>query len=1063
MTTVGNVMILASAGSGKTYALTNRFVRLLALGAKPDRIVALTFTRKAAGEFFDEILKKLAHAASDLSYAKQLAAEIEHPGLEADRFLGMLRAVVDAMHRLQLGTFDGFFARIARNFPLELGLSGEFEILQEHAAKVERTRVLRRMFERAGELGEGQREFIEAFKRATFGIDEKRLGAQLDAFLDQHQEIFLAAPEHDFWGNAGRIWPDGSRWSISCADTAAPVRVLRAWLSGANILEKQRTRWEEFLHSWSQWSPGVVPDRALVYVLEKTLAVWNDVERGCAVLEFDRKKQALTPEACAALAELTQHVMVKEIARRMEATRGIHAVLRGYEAVYHDVVRRAGKLTFGDVQRLLVPSENGPLPLSQNADDDRRLFIDFRLDAEIDHWLLDEFQDTSFGQWLVLRNLIDEALQDPTGQRSFFYVGDVKQAIYAWREGDPRLFREIFNHYNEVRPGTIEEQYLVKSWRSGPDVIATVNQVFGDAAVLRELFPGPASDAWNREWRAHESAKPQLRGQVALLHADDELERFATTSALLREIDPLKRGLSCAVLVQTNQIAARLADYLRQEANIAAMAESDLHVCIDNPLGRALLALVKAAAHPGDTVAAEHLGMTPLGSVLLAHGIDTPDRLTERILAEIHAEGFERSMGKWIHRLEATLAKDDAFSRERGRQFTAAAALFDATGSRSVVEFLRFMEAYTMRDVEAGAAVRVMTIHKAKGLGFDLVLLPDLEGMKLDCRREGLAVQKSSDRTVEWVLDLPGKLFHAQDDVLSSYVRSAEADACYEALSLLYVALTRAKHALYIVTKAPGKSTSRNFPKLLAETLGEATQEIAVGTLRFTGAYSAGRGDWYMDAQPRPPSAVPSPVVGGIDLAHAQRRIQMTARRPSREHHAELSGMRLFSLDQPRATEFGTAVHRLLAEIEWMEPDAGRLIADWQTRQLERGVVEQAAACVAAPAMADVWRKPPFGEVWRERAFEVVIDKDWITGIFDRVMVERDSAGQVVRAVVVDFKTDSVGPGEYEVAAARYAQQLDLYRRVVAVLTGAGIERISCWVIFTCAQKIVVVKPVVSE
>jgi ATP-dependent helicase/nuclease subunit A len=113
--------------------------------------------------------------------------------------------------------------------------------------------------------------------------------------------------------------------------------------------------------------------------------------------------------------------------------------------------------------------------------------------------------------------------------------------------------------------------------------------------------------------------------------------------------------------------------------------------------------------------------------------------------------------------------------------------------------------------------------------------------------------------------------------------------------------------------------------------------------------------------------------------------------------------------------------------------------------------------------MADVWRKPPAGEVWRERAFEVVIEQDWITGIFDRVIVERDSTGRVVRAVVVDFKTDSVEPGEYETVAARYVQQLELYRKVVAVLTEAGIERVECWAIFTRAQKIVVVKPVVSQ
>ena len=135
-----HVMILASAGSGKTYALTNRFVALLAAGARPERIVALTFTRKAAGEFFDEILNKLARAASDERFASQLARELELPQLEPVNFLQMLRAVVDAMPRLRLGTLDGFFGRIARAFPLELGLTGDFEVLQEHAAGVERRR-----------------------------------------------------------------------------------------------------------------------------------------------------------------------------------------------------------------------------------------------------------------------------------------------------------------------------------------------------------------------------------------------------------------------------------------------------------------------------------------------------------------------------------------------------------------------------------------------------------------------------------------------------------------------------------------------------------------------------------------------------------------------------------------------------------------------------------------------------------------------------------------------------------------------------------------------------------
>src|SRR5205823_1897861 len=103
-----------SAGAGKTYALTNRFVRLLAAGAAPERIVALTFTRKAAGEFFDEILKKLARAATEPEYARRLTDEIGATAAGPAEYLKMLRTVVDAMPRLQLGTLDGFFARVVR-------------------------------------------------------------------------------------------------------------------------------------------------------------------------------------------------------------------------------------------------------------------------------------------------------------------------------------------------------------------------------------------------------------------------------------------------------------------------------------------------------------------------------------------------------------------------------------------------------------------------------------------------------------------------------------------------------------------------------------------------------------------------------------------------------------------------------------------------------------------------------------------------------------------------------------------------------------------------------------
>ena len=264
MSRIGHVMILASAGSGKTYALTNRYVQLLAQGARPERIAALTFTRKAAGEFFDEILKKLADAAGDEAAAERLAREIATPGLRAADFLQLLRQVTESMHRLNLGTLDSFFARVVRAFPLELGLAGDFEVLQEHAARQERRRVLRRMFAHT-DGGTARSDFIEAFKRATFGTEEKRLGARLDAFLDEHAEVYLAAPDAAAWGRAERIWPQGCAWLAAAAPgpRAAATAGLRAALPWASFSEPQRVRWEDFFAALPDWSPGAFVQRVV--------------------------------------------------------------------------------------------------------------------------------------------------------------------------------------------------------------------------------------------------------------------------------------------------------------------------------------------------------------------------------------------------------------------------------------------------------------------------------------------------------------------------------------------------------------------------------------------------------------------------------------------------------------------------------------------------------------------------------------------------------------------------------------------------------------------------------
>lgn len=1046
------VMIRASAGTGKTFRLTNRFIALLAAGAAPERIVALTFTRKAAGEFFDSILGKLAAAAADEERAAALARELGRPELGAGDFLRLLRAMTDSLHRLRLGTLDSFFAQIAQAFPFELGLAGDFEVIEGHAAARERERVLRRLFAGGVSLDEAQHDFLEAFKLATFGTEEKQLARRMDKFLDEKYERYLEVPEPELWGVARQIWKNGQPW-LEEVKPATAVAALQRWLNGAEMADPQRERWSKFVAELAEWSVGAPWGTQMTFFMPKLLEAHEALAGGEVVLTIERKKQTLDAAGCAAALEVVRAVAGGELRKQLAMTQGLHAVLRRYDAIYAALVRRAGKLTFGDVTRLLRP-DVGARELSFASAEDGRLMLDYRLDASIDHWLLDEFQDTSRGQWSVLENLISEVVQDTEARRTFFCVGDVKQSIYGWREGDPTLMGDILRHYNgdEAAENPIATEPLDASWRSGPEVIAMVNAVFGAREVIAELFPEEAVRRWNREWRDHRTERADRSGQAAWLWAEDDEQRQATTLQLIREIAPLQRGLTCAVLTRSNRQATEIADYLRREGGVPAVAESDLCVATDHPLGAALLALVRAAAHPGDTFAWEHVRMTPLHAALAAEGAGEHAAAAVRVLTQIAEDGFERWAEYWV----ARLAPGDSFTQERARQFAAAAALFDQQGRRDPDEFVRFMEEYAVREPESAAVVRVMTIHKSKGLGFDVVILPELEGTKLAASPRGLALARDESHAAEWVLELPNSKLVEADPVLKRFAEKAASATCFEALSLLYVAMTRAKRAMYAIT-APvaAKSTSHNFPKLLAETLGAEERTLRIGAADFAGAWATGVGDWFAGIQGEAAGAA-EVNIAPVAAAAVPRRV---ARRPSADQVGSRNAAALFaSRSGAAALELGTAVHRLLAQVEWLGP--GRVeqwLETWRVQGAAPEVLRQVTTTLTVPELASVWSLPVSGpgdqaEVWRERAFEIVLDEVWLSGVFDRVVVRREASGRVTAATVYDFKTDTLTPGDESDlmrAVERHAAQLGIYRRVVACLTGLELHAVAAELVFT--------------
>ena len=147
-------LIRASAGTGKTYALTNRYLRLLQAGQHPDEILASTFTRKAAGEILGRVLLRLAQAATDDAKLAELQIALSHKSLTRRECLTLLARTTRQLHRLRIGTLDSFFAQLAGAFALEIGLPPGWRIAEEHEDAALRARAIEALLdnEDAGNL-----------------------------------------------------------------------------------------------------------------------------------------------------------------------------------------------------------------------------------------------------------------------------------------------------------------------------------------------------------------------------------------------------------------------------------------------------------------------------------------------------------------------------------------------------------------------------------------------------------------------------------------------------------------------------------------------------------------------------------------------------------------------------------------------------------------------------------------------------------------------------------------------------------------------------------------------
>ena len=169
---IKNEVISASAGTGKTFNLAVRYIKLLLAGVKPETIVALTFSRKAAGEIFDRIILLIGKWIEDKKAFENEALSFGIPTEGHGQLLPLLRGVLDSIHKLPIGTLDSFFVRIIKTFPFEFGLNGDFEMLDELMIQQAKEKVFKHILWKKSTDKQAD-SFLEEFKQATFGRNRR--------------------------------------------------------------------------------------------------------------------------------------------------------------------------------------------------------------------------------------------------------------------------------------------------------------------------------------------------------------------------------------------------------------------------------------------------------------------------------------------------------------------------------------------------------------------------------------------------------------------------------------------------------------------------------------------------------------------------------------------------------------------------------------------------------------------------------------------------------------------------------------------------------------------------
>ena len=1025
-------IVQAPAGSGKTGLLTQRFLRLLAGVAEPEQIVAITFTKKAAAEMRNRILDALRDAAGtpgkapgkksvsdpDFSPHETRTRELALAALARERALPPDQRwnLLANPQRLRIQTIDSFNAALTRQMPLLTRLGAQPAIVEDAREH----------------LLEAARLALEPHDDLVWAEAVRTLHAHLDGNLGRARQLIasmLMSRDQWIWhfaeGQQGLARAEleaalerAVRDELAAVATAFPADMLAAAMDLLQIAASNLATTDK---------AGSDTARALIHAAElaaggqapsadpATLPLWQGLShllltgggelrspKGVNVglgfpsdagnkahkqrLQGLLEGLAAEPDGGEAFAATLARVRILPPTRYADAHwRVLGAfveVLRHAFVLLEKVFQATGEVDFSEVSlRALRALRDGEMPTD----------LALALDHRIAHLLVDEFQDTSKNQLRLLERLT-EGWAEGDG-RTLFVVGDPMQSIYRFRKAEVSLFTQAMEKGIGSVPLTTLR--LTENFRSQERLVEWTNATFA------ALFPARADPANGAVPFAPATAShPPLDGPAVEVHplfdAEPALEA-AKVTALVQQALAQGHG-SVAILVAARAHLRAIMPALKQ-AGITPRV-TDIEPLGERPMVRDLVALTRALTHPGDRTAHLAVRRAPWCGHTLADLIaGRPAPRVDAVLAAARAKHRRLPLtrlvqGAWLALGGPSCARDaedlaDARAYfEFLREHDVAGDLDDPAALDELMEELHAPEA-----PDADPRVQVLTMHKAKGLEFDTVILP---GLQRTMRADETALLRWLDRpspeTPDGVDLLMAALAAAgaDRDPIYAYVGElSRQQRAAEQLRQLYVATTRPKQRLHLVGAATlGKDGVKRPP---SGSLLRAMWEVVAGAFESAAA-NAAVPEGERDRTPEVPvqrfrrlpadwkqPALPAPIA-------VRPRPEATAPEPYGP----------FEWTQQTARVVGIVVHRLLLKIaedgldQFAEP-----LLEWRPGQ------EDAPPLAVIDARTHAKRTTRIAALWP--AAEALLEREGLAAS------ERAQAVAVVKESITRTLADPVG------------------------------------------------------